>query len=208
MCPWCESECKSKHVYFLGWKIGKREILFTYMLQFYKILMGSIYSNTLKYNFHLPLSLLNCLFVLLTGWLHSLPSSIKASVSLFVFWNQHQLFLVLGEACIIIVVMLLCRSALLSERLAFRLAFWLACILARLWRCCEAAALRGYQRNTRLNMLEHIPSNPEHGVIGGDWGSLLWQARAHAYARGPHHRGEASVCVCVCVSERAVDTGR
>lgn len=31
--------------------------------------------------------------------------------------------------------------------------------------------VRGYQHNTRLNILEHIPSNPEHTVIRGNWAS-------------------------------------
>lgn len=33
------------------------------------------------------------------------------------------------------------------------------------------AALRGYQHNTSLNMLEHIPSNPEYTVIRADCAS-------------------------------------
>lgn len=32
-------------------------------------------------------------------------------------------------------------------------------------------SVRGYLHNTRLNMLVHIPSNPEHTVIRGDWAS-------------------------------------
>lgn len=33
------------------------------------------------------------------------------------------------------------------------------------------SSIEGYQHNTRLNMLEHIPSNPEHTVIRGHWAS-------------------------------------
>lgn len=33
------------------------------------------------------------------------------------------------------------------------------------------SSVKGYYHNTRLNMSEHIPSNPEHTVIRGDWAS-------------------------------------
>lgn len=33
--------------------------------------------------------------------------------------------------------------------------------------------IRGYQHNTSLNTLEHIPSNPQHTVIRGSWASTV-----------------------------------
>lgn len=54
------------------------------------------------------------------------------------------------------------------------------------------SSVRGYQHNTRLNMLEHIPSNPEHTVIRGDWASYQCDAQTHAMSLLNY----AKVCGC------------
>lgn len=52
----------------------------------------------------------------------------------------------------------------------------------------------GYQHNSRLNMLEHIPSNPEHTVIRGDWASYYCDSTKTCH-------WSAELCKGVCVWE-------
>lgn len=57
--------------------------------------------------------------------------------------------------------------------------------------------IRGYQHNTSLNTLEHIPCNPQSSIIRGSWASYHcdhtntyhWSAKVSGSKRGREERG-------------------